>query len=111
MFRYRDKVNMFSDMWRDEKTSAFDEAIYWMELLLKYGNLDHLRINDHHLNLFQYLCHDVLLFFLLILIAMVYLTYRLTKYVVQRIEGDAKLRKSKSHKAINNNSWEKVKQQ
>ena len=37
-----------------------------MELLIKYGNLDHLKINDFDLNLVQYLCLDVLAFYLLI---------------------------------------------
>ena len=37
-----------------------------MELLIKYGNLEHLKINDYDLNLVQYLCLDVLAFYLLI---------------------------------------------
>ena len=45
---------------------GFEEAVYWLELLIKYGNLDHLRINDFDLNLVQYLCLDVLAFYLLI---------------------------------------------
>ena len=45
---------------------GFEEAVYWLELLIKYGNLDHLRINDFDLNLVQYLCLDVLALYLLI---------------------------------------------
>ena len=47
---------------------GFEEAVYWLELLIKYGNLDHLRINDFDLNLVQYLCLDVLAFYLLVLL-------------------------------------------
>ena len=47
---------------------GFEEAVFWLELLIKYGNLDHLRINDFDLNLVQYLCLDVLAFYLLILL-------------------------------------------
>ena len=53
-------------MWRDMGREGFEEAVYWLELLIKYGNLDHLRINDFDLNLVQYLCIDVLAFYLLI---------------------------------------------
>ena len=45
---------------------GFEEAVFWLELLIEYGNLDHLRINDSDLNLVQYLCLDVLAFYLLI---------------------------------------------
>ena len=53
-------------MWRDMGREGFEEAVFWLELLIKYGNLDHLRINDFDLNLVQYLCLDVLAFYLLI---------------------------------------------
>ena len=53
-------------MWRDMGREGFEEAVYWLELLIKYGNLDHLRINDFDLNLVQYLCLDVLAFYLLV---------------------------------------------
>ena len=33
-------------MWRDMGREGFEEAVYWLELLIKYGNLDHLKIND-----------------------------------------------------------------
>ena len=53
-------------MWRDMGRGGFEEAVFWLELLIKYGNLDHLRINDFDLNLVQYLCLDVLALYLLI---------------------------------------------
>ena len=56
-------------MWRDMGREGFEEAVYWLELLIKYGNLDHLRMNDFDLNLVQYLCLDVLAFYLLIFLS------------------------------------------
>ncbi|XP_023346393.1 UDP-glucuronosyltransferase 2C1 isoform X2 [Eurytemora carolleeae] len=58
---YKAKVEQHRAMWKDERFSSFDEAIYWIELLIKYGNFEHLRINDGDLNLVQYLCLDVVL--------------------------------------------------
>ena len=53
-------------MWREER-SGFDEAIYWIELLIKFGNFDHLKIHDQHLNVLQYFCFDVFLLYFIII--------------------------------------------
>ena len=71
---YQRQVNRYSDMWRADERSGFQEAIYWIELLIKYGNFDHLQINDRHLNLLQYFSVDVIAFYLLILTVLAYLT-------------------------------------
>ena len=52
-------MDLFASMWRDQDRSGFDEAIYWIELLIKYGSFEHLQINDHDLNILQYLSVDV----------------------------------------------------
>ena len=69
----------FSAMWRDMGREGFEEAVYWLELLIKYGNLDHLRINDFDLNLVQYLCLDVLAFYLLVLSVLLSSIFWLTR--------------------------------
>ena len=66
-------------MWRSDERSGFNEAIYWIELLLKYGNFDHLQINDRHLNLLQYFSVDVIAFYLLIMTVLAYLTTSLCR--------------------------------
>ena len=76
---YQRQVNRYSDMWRSDDRSGFDEAIYWIELLIKYGNFDHLQINDRHLNLLQYFSVDVIAFYFLILTAWAYLTIRVCR--------------------------------
>ena len=58
---------------------GFEEAVYWLELLIKYGNLDHLRINDFDLNLAQYFCLDVLTFFLVLFLGLLGLLAWLVK--------------------------------
>ena len=64
-------------MWRSDQRSGFDEAIYWLELLIKYGNFDHLKINDRHLNLLQYFLVDVIAFYLLIFSLITFLATKL----------------------------------
>ena len=76
---YQRQVTRYSDMWRSDQRSGFDEAIYWIELLIKYGNFDHLQINDRHLNLLQYFSVDVIAFYLLLLTAWAYTTVRVCR--------------------------------
>ena len=76
---YQRQVNRYSDMWRSDERTGFDEAIYWIELLIKYGNFDHLQINDGHLNLLQYFSVDVIGFYLLLVTALAYLTTRVCR--------------------------------
>ena len=66
-------------MWRSDERSGFHEAIYWIELLIKYGNFDHLQINDHQLNLLQYFSVDVIAFYLLLVTALAYLSTRVCR--------------------------------
>ena len=85
-------------MWRDMGREGFEEAVYWLELffsiflffifniffywlelLIKYANLDHLKINDFDLNLVQYLCLDVLAFYLLVLSVLLSSIFWLTR--------------------------------
>ena len=75
--RYQAQVNRYSDMWRADERSGFDEAIYWIELLIKYGNFDHLKINDRQLNLLQYFSVDVIAFYLVIVSMITWLIYML----------------------------------
>lgn len=35
------------------RRTGYEEAVYWLELLIKYRNLDHLQINDNRLNTLQ----------------------------------------------------------
>ena len=75
--RYKAKVDRYADMWRADERSGFDEAIYWLELLMKYGNFDHLKINDRQLNLLQYFSVDVIAFYLLIVSLATFLATKL----------------------------------
>ena len=34
-YSYKAKVEQHRSMWKDERFSSFDEAIYWLELLIK----------------------------------------------------------------------------
>ena len=84
-------------MWRSEKArTGFDEAIYWIELLLEFGSFDHLKINDGDLNLLQYFCVDVVLFFIVVFTLFVILCIKVAQKMVSRIFGSKIREKIKS---------------
>ena len=58
--RYKNRVAELSAMWHDQPMSAKEVATYWIETILKHGNLRHLRIEDHDLTLLQYYSMDVI---------------------------------------------------
>ena len=41
-FRYKERVNRYADMWRVERHSAFEEAAYWLELLIQAPQMRHM---------------------------------------------------------------------
>ena len=83
--RYQNKVNLFADMWRDQDRPGFDEAIYWIELLIKYGNFQHLQINDHDLNILQYLSVDVVFAYILIILLTMMILWKTLIICLSRI--------------------------
>ena len=90
--RYQNELNRYSAMWREER-SGFDEAIYWIELLIKFGNFDHLKIHDKHLNVLQYFCFDVFLLYFIIINLNIYVLFKCFLYFKSNfLQNNAKLK-------------------
>ena len=96
-------------MWRlSQERSGFDEAIYWIELLLKLGNFDHLKINDHHLNLIQYFCVDVFIFYFLLCLAFLYFIFTMCIRLQRKLDLKTKIKYdwlNKTHRSSNTNIY------
>ena len=92
LFSYQQNVDRYSEMWkRSQERSGFEEAIYWIELLIKFKNFDHLKINDGHLNLIQYFCIDVFfLYFVILLTTLVFLIKLARKLMFSRVNKEVK---------------------
>lgn len=83
LFSYEENVDKYSEMWKSsQERTGFEEAIYWIELLIKLKNFDHLKINDGHLNLIQYFCIDVIVLYSFVLISTLVLLIRVAKQSV-----------------------------
>lgn len=50
-----------------------DEAIYWVEYVIRHGGAEHLRVAALKLNWYQYMLLDVIGFVLLVVMSTVYI--------------------------------------
>jgi len=102
--KYKKKVDLYADLWREERFTPMEEAIYWIELLHKYGNFDHLRINDGDLSLIQYLCLDVILFWgffaLALLVTLAHFTRLLLRHLKTNVPMNDTPEKNNNHKKM-----------
>ncbi len=80
-------MNRYADIWRDQPLTPAEETRYWIELLAKHRHLDHLRIPDDHLYLFQYLCIDVVAFLALSTLVLIIACFRAVLALVGAVRG------------------------
>ena len=69
-------MNRYADMWRDAKQTPREEAVSWIEHVMRFKRLNHLKIEDGHLNFFQYFCLDVIAFLAAIFCIFSYSVFR-----------------------------------
>jgi glucuronosyltransferase len=93
--RYKSSVNRHADIWRDQPVTPAEEMRYWLELLVKYKNLDHLRIHDDHLNLLQYLCIDVIAFLTAIVLLCIFALFQCLVWARRKSLGDVPMKNDK----------------
>ena len=70
---YAQRVAHFNLMWRSQMAiqSPKEEATFWIEMLAQHGNLNHLQVQDYHLNWIQYFCIDVVLFLIFLICSLI----------------------------------------
>lgn len=76
--RYRQIVKTAADLYKDRPAHPLDTAVYWVEYVLRHNGAKHMQSQAVHLNWFQYHSLDVIGF----LLAVAYIAYRLTKWIV-----------------------------
>ena len=57
------KAGRAAQLWRKQMMiHPLEEATHWLELLIGYGDLKHLKMSDNNLNFWQYFCIDIIFF-------------------------------------------------
>ncbi|XP_066509393.1 UDP-glucuronosyltransferase 2A1-like isoform X1 [Hoplias malabaricus] len=59
---YKDSALRLSRIHHDRPVKALDEAVFWIEYVMRNKGARHLRVAAHNLTWYQYLCLDVLFF-------------------------------------------------
>lgn len=90
---YSENVERISLLYRDRPLSALDTAVFWVEYVLRHNGGRHMQSEAVHLNVIQKQSIDVLAF----LIAVVYISWKLTiliiKKIVRRFKCQKKIKK------------------
>ncbi|XP_059612714.1 uncharacterized protein LOC132259179 [Phlebotomus argentipes] len=76
--KYRENAQIRSNIFRDEKDSPLERAVWWVEYVLRHPNMTHMRSPSLDLNLFQRHSWDVQAFFLVILSAVLIVTLKIS---------------------------------
>ncbi|XP_069682304.1 UDP-glycosyltransferase UGT5-like [Periplaneta americana] len=92
---YRENAKRMSQIYQDRPMSAMDTAIYWTEYVIRHKGAPHLRTAALDLPWYQYLLLDVLAVITIMVIALLYITYIITRTLLRRIISGKSKKKSK----------------
>lgn len=79
--RFRQKAKQVSDIYRDRPQGAMELACYWIEYVIRYKGAAQLHYQGADLNFIEHQMLDVIL----LLLAVVYVVYKLVKLLVKAI--------------------------
>ncbi|XP_045474545.1 UDP-glycosyltransferase UGT5-like [Harmonia axyridis] len=89
--KYKQNAEQRSKLFHDRPMKPMDEAIYWVEYVIRHHGAQHLRVAALKLSWYQYILLDVVGFFLAVVIAVLYIS--------KMIFGKLCCRKSKTVKS------------
>lgn len=69
----------------DQPLKGIDKAIWWIEYVIRHGDVSHLRSTAAKMSFFEYFMIDVFLFLLLILITVYFSTVRLVTVIKNKV--------------------------
>ncbi|XP_052004353.1 UDP-glucuronosyltransferase-like [Xyrauchen texanus] len=73
---YKEKMTKLSAIHRDHPIEPLDQAVFWTEFVMRHKGAEHLRPAAHELNWIQYHCLDVVGFLILILVTVIFVTFK-----------------------------------
>lgn len=83
--RFTENAKRMSTIFHDRPMSALDTAVYWVEYVIRHKGAHHLRSEAVKLTWYQYLLLDVILFFIVISLLLIYICYFITKCIMRSI--------------------------
>ncbi len=68
----------------DRPMKPLDEAVFWIEFVMRNKGAKHLRVEAHNLTWYQYHCLDVFAFLITILTVVLYAFFKIGKFFIMR---------------------------
>lgn len=103
--RYKEKIMLKSDLYRNQEINPMDKAIYWVEHVIRHKGAKHLKSRASSIPWCQYYLLDVAGFLLAICLIGLCITYFIIKlnlkvlcWMMQKIRGTKKCKNSGKHK-------------
>jgi len=107
-YRYGEAVAKASSIMRDNPTSIIDNAVFWIEFVVRHGGAPHLRTAANQLYWFQYYMLDVIAAAMAVLALVSYLNFKCLAYLLKKIFGGSKRSASKVSKLKKKRQWRQL---
>ncbi|XP_055054364.2 UDP-glucuronosyltransferase 2C1 isoform X2 [Misgurnus anguillicaudatus] len=81
---YKENAMRLSRIHHDRPMKPLDEAVFWIEFVMRNKGAKHLRVEAHNLTWYQYHCLDVFAFLFTIVTAVLYIFFKICKCLIIR---------------------------
>lgn len=95
---YRENMQRLSRLHRDQPMTPMDQAVFWVEYVMRHKGAPHLRTEAYKMPWYSYYCADVLLVLLITVSLLLLSTYGIFRFLCCRSKGKSKQQKTLSKK-------------
>ncbi|XP_051972400.1 UDP-glucuronosyltransferase 2A1-like isoform X2 [Xyrauchen texanus] len=81
---YKENAMRLSRIHHDRPMKPLDEAVFWIEFVMRNKGAKHLRVEAHNLTWYQYHCLDVFAFLITIVTVVLYISFKMCKFFIMR---------------------------
>lgn len=92
---YKESIMRLSRIHHDQPMKPLDEAVFWIEFVMRNKGAKHLRVQAHNLSWYQYHCLDVIVFLLAIVGLLIFIVVKSCCFCFRRCLGKSLLKKKK----------------
>ncbi|XP_058238731.1 UDP-glucuronosyltransferase 2C1-like isoform X2 [Hemibagrus wyckioides] len=81
---YKESIMRLSRIHHDQPMKPLDQAIYWIEFVMRHKGAKHLRVQAHNLTWYQYHCLDVAAFLLSVIALVVFIFVKTCRWLFRK---------------------------
>ncbi|KAF7688511.1 hypothetical protein HF521_013318 [Silurus meridionalis] len=92
---YKESMMKLSRIHHDQPMKPLDQAVYWIEFVMRNKGAKHLRVEAHNLTWYQYHCLDVIAFLIFVIALVVFIFVKTCSWLFRKCFRKTPTRKSK----------------